>query len=246
MQLVRWGLTLGSATFAWILSQESLTAACSPLPNVALTARTAIQFVTTTAMGGGTVPPSVAALTRGVLASMTFTRVKIMGAVLAAMTLLGGSAGLFAFHGLSARKDGEAFSPTNESQSARAFTEDEKVKPKKDKKEKSDKEKLQGTWVEESRGADDEKVAENDRWKLVFDEDKVTWTDRGKDRQGTFTIDPERKPKEIDLSLADPSLTLNGIYELKDDTFKTLWRENDREGLPKSLDTKKGGGSSLS
>jgi uncharacterized protein (TIGR03067 family) len=89
------------------------------------------------------------------------------------------------------------------------------------KKEKSDKELLQGTWVEESRGADAKKVAEGDRWKLVFDEDKVTWADKGEERKGTFTLDPDRKPKEIDLTFADPSLVLNGIYELKGDTLKS-------------------------
>jgi uncharacterized protein (TIGR03067 family) len=108
------------------------------------------------------------------------------------------------------------------------------------KKEKADKELLQGTWVEETRGADAEKVAEDDRWKLVFDENTVTWTDRGKDRQGIFTVDSERKPKEIDLTLANPTLVLTGIYELKGDTLKTLWRENDRGGLPKTFDAKEG------
>jgi uncharacterized protein (TIGR03067 family) len=98
---------------------------------------------------------------------------------------------------------------------------------------------LQGTWVEESRGAGDgKKVAENDRWKLVFEGDKATWVDRGKDREGTFALDPDRKPKEIDLTLG--SLVLNGIYELKGDTLKTLWRENDRGGLPKTFDPKEG------
>jgi uncharacterized protein (TIGR03067 family) len=224
-----------------MLSQESLIAAGAPLPAAAVMARAAVQFVTTTALSAGTVPPSVAALTKGVLASMTFTRVKILGAILLLVTALGGSAGLFAFHALTPGMDGNGVSPTNESHSTRAFAEDEKAKPEKDKKEKSDKEKLQGTWVEESRGdGDGEEVAETDRWKLVLEDDKVTWTDRGKERKGSFTVDPEQKPKEIDLSLNDPTLVLNGIYELDGDTLKTLWRENDRGGLPKTFDAKKG------
>jgi hypothetical protein len=40
--------------------------------------------------------------------------------------------------------------------------------------------------------------------------------------------------------LNSPTLVLTGIYELKDDTLKTLWREADRGGLPKTFDAKKG------
>src|SRR5262249_55451698 len=82
---------------------------------------------------------------------------------------------------------------------------------------------LQGTWVEQSRGAGDgEQVPENARWKLVFEGDKVTWLDRGKEREGTYTLDPERQPKEIDLTLASPTLVLTGIYEVKDGRLTTL------------------------
>src|SRR5262249_24282336 len=114
-------------------------------------------------------------------------------------------------------------------------------KARRDDKAKSDKDLLQGTWVEESRGAGDgEKVAEEKRWKLVFDGDKVTWADNGKEREGTFTLDPDRKPKEIELTMASLSLVLTGIYELKDETLKTLSREIDRGGLPTTFDAKKG------
>jgi uncharacterized protein (TIGR03067 family) len=106
----------------------------------------------------------------------------------------------------------------------------------KEEKPKSDKEALQGTWVEVSRGEDGEKLPEDKRWKLVFDGDKVTVIGFGK--EGTYTIDPDKKPKEIDLTLG--SLVLNGIYERKGATLKTLWRENDRTGLPSDFDAKKG------
>jgi RNA polymerase sigma factor (sigma-70 family) len=110
-------------------------------------------------------------------------------------------------------------------------------------KPKSDKEALQGTWVEVSRGKDGAKLPEDQRWKLVFDGDKVTVIGLGtkegaKQSEGTFTIDPDKKPREIDLTLG--SLVLNGIYERKGATLKTLWREHDRPGLPPDFEAKKG------
>jgi RNA polymerase sigma factor (sigma-70 family) len=107
----------------------------------------------------------------------------------------------------------------------------------KEEKPRSDKEALQGTWVEVSRGKDGEKLPEDQRWKLVFDGDKVT-VEGAKRREGTYTIDPEKKPKEIDLTLG--SLVLNGIYERMGATLKTLWREHDRPGLPADFDAEKG------
>jgi RNA polymerase sigma factor (sigma-70 family) len=285
-RLVRRGVTLAAGTFAALLSEKSLIAEGLPIPDVSLTTRAALQFVTNATITTGTVSAPVAALAKGVLISMTLTRIKMLGAILLVATLFGSSAGLFAFHALAAGKDGKHPAGTKETPKARSVNEqvrfdldkekeeklakelfegtvatvtaiggsagsggllvfpalaggeDDKQAP--EKKKKSDKELLQGTWVEESRGADGKKVAEGDRWKLVFDEDKVTWKDKNKDREGTFTIDPDQKPKEIDLTFADPTLTLNGIYELKDDTLKALWRENDRGGLPKTLDPKEG------
>src|SRR5262249_47959882 len=146
-----------------------------------LTASAAIQFVTNAAIPTGTVSAPVAALAQGVLTSMTFTKAKM---TIAALLTAG-------------RRTGEKVNPAPE---------EGRTHPNQKKKEKSDKELLQGTWVEESRGADAEKVAEGDRWKLVFDEDKVTWTVKGKDREGIFTVDAEQKPKEINLTLADPTL----------------------------------------
>jgi RNA polymerase sigma-70 factor (ECF subfamily) len=235
-RLVRRGMTLASGTLATLLSEKSLTAASVSIPDVDLTARAALQFVTNATIATRTVSAPVAALAKGVLISMTVKKVKFVIAALFAAAIFGGTAGLLALQAFAGWK-GE--NPIAGSKAGKDHaTTDEKTAN--EDKPKSDKELLQGTWVEESRGADEKKAAEGDRWKLVFDEDKVTWTDKGKDREGTFSVDPDRKPKEIDLTLANPSLVLNGIYELRDDTLKTLWRENDRGGLPKTLDPKEG------
>jgi RNA polymerase sigma-70 factor (ECF subfamily) len=199
---------------------------------VVFTVQAATSVAAGQAAGAASTSAKVAALTEGMVKAMRLTRLlRTLAAVFLGATLLGGSGLLLARHAPEPRQAGAP------GESAAAADE----QAKKDDKAKSDKDLLQGTWVEESRGAGDgEKVAEEQRWKLVFDGDKVTWVDRGKEREGTYTLDPERKPKEIDLTLASPSLVLTGIYELKDDTLKTLWRENDRGGLPKTFDPKEG------
>src|SRR5262249_20391308 len=110
----------------------------------------------------------------------------------------------------------------------------------KDEKAKADKEVLQGTWIGVSGEHEGEKLPEERLWKLVFEGDKVTLRTKagGKEQEGTSTLDPGKKPKEIDLTVG--SLVLTGIYELKGTTLKTLWRENDRPGLPTEFDSQKG------
>jgi RNA polymerase sigma-70 factor (ECF subfamily) len=219
-RLTRCALAVSGALLAQ--ARESASAAVAARL-VASTARAATSVAAGQAAGAVT-STTVAALTEGMVKAMRLTKLKAVAAVLLGFALLGGGGFRLAHHVWAAGQ--------NDGPAPAAATKDEKAK--------SDKDLLQGTWVEESRGADGEKVAEEKRWKLVFDGDQVTWSDRGKEREGTFTIDPEQKPKEIDLSLNSPTLVLTGIYELKDDTLKTLWREADRGGLPKTFDPKKG------
>ncbi len=105
---------------------------------------------------------------------------------------------------------------------------------------KSDRELLQGTWIGVSGERDGQALPEDALWKLVIDENKVILNTNvgGKDREGVLAIDPDKKPKEIDLTFG--SLVLTGIYELMGTTLKTLWRESDRGGLPKDFDSNKG------
>jgi RNA polymerase sigma factor (sigma-70 family) len=117
-------------------------------------------------------------------------------------------------------------------ESPAAAPEDEQAKP--------DKEALQGTWVGVSGERDGQKLPEEAYWELIIAEDKVALITRkgGEERKGSYTLDPDKKPKEIDLTFG--SLVITGIYELKETTLKTLWRENDRAGLPTEFDSRKG------
>jgi RNA polymerase sigma factor (sigma-70 family) len=231
-RLVRRALALSGAALL-AQAQESASAGMAA-PLVVSTVQAAAAVAAGQAAVAAVTSANVAALTEGMVKAMRLTTLlRTLAAMLLGVILLGGGGLLLARHTPAAPQNGAP----GVGQPAPAPDE----KARKDDKAKSDKDLLQGTWVEESRGAGDgEKVAEEKRWKLVFDGDKVTWLERGKEREGTFTIDPEQKPKEIDLSMNSPTLTLTGIYELKDDTLKTLWRENDRGGLPKTFDAKEG------
>src|SRR5262249_12830791 len=103
--------------------------------------------------------------------------------------------------------------------------EDKKAAPEaaaKDDKAKSDKEKLQGTWTATSGEKNGEKLSEEaiKAWaKLIFADEKVT-REGNERREVKVTVDPDKKPKEIDL-FTDAN-TWKGIYELKGDSLKLV------------------------
>jgi RNA polymerase sigma-70 factor (ECF subfamily) len=225
-RLTRRGLGSAAGSLAVVVGYGSASAAV-PAPLVVATVEAATAVAAGPAAAAGVIPDGVAALTEGVVKAMLVAKLKVRTAALLAVLVLGAGGGWLAAGTLRAGPAGAARPP--------AGVPDEKAKP--------DKDVLQGTWVEVSRGKDGEKLGEDRRWQLVFDNDKVTVVgignkDGGRDREGTFTLDPDKKPKEIDLTLG--SLVLTGIYELKGTTLKTLWRENDRSGLPADFDASKG------
>jgi len=95
-------------------------------------------------------------------------------------------------------------------------------------KAKSDKDRLKGTWVamtgERLEVAFDE--AQLKKWVLVFDDESFTRGEGGDRVEGTFKIDADKKPKEIDLVHAGH--TFLGIYELKGNTLKLVLKLKER------------------
>jgi uncharacterized protein (TIGR03067 family) len=112
-----------------------------------------------------------------------------------------------------------------------------------DKKEKDDKEKLQGTWravSAEEGGKEDPKAKENtltfdgDNW-TIKENDKVRW-------KGTLKVDSTKKPKTIDMAVTEPppfaGKTSLGIYELDGDNLKWCAAEPGEKERPKEFATK--------
>ncbi|MFO0801666.1 MAG: protein kinase [Gemmataceae bacterium] len=85
-----------------------------------------------------------------------------------------------------------------------------------------DRELLQGTWVGvsgEARGAAIPEVRAK-AMRLEFDRDRLTVTEGGKPPQaGTFKLDPDANPKEIDAIRGDDDKGMRGIYKLEGDTL---------------------------
>jgi uncharacterized protein (TIGR03067 family) len=82
---------------------------------------------------------------------------------------------------------------------------------------------LQGTWVVDQAMYKDEKDAEVVKQmkavRVVFDGDTLTLRHPpGNEEKGGFTLDPSKKPKQIDLGD-----NAKGIYELDGDTLKLCW-----------------------
>jgi uncharacterized protein (TIGR03067 family) len=113
-----------------------------------------------------------------------------------------------------------------------------------DKKEdaKKDKEKLTGTWTVVS-ATQSGKEAENAKdGTVVFEGDNITATVDGKEHKLTFKIDPDKKPKTIDLTPSDgpeKDKVHEGIYSLEKDELKICFAKPGAE-RPKEFESKEG------
>lgn len=93
--------------------------------------------------------------------------------------------------------------------------------------------KLDGTWVatQTSVDIDDGKpVKFTQNFRLVIrDEDRFTLSQKFSDEKkykelasGTFTVDPTKKPREMDMTYTDQEGAQKCIYELEGTTFKLM------------------------
>src|SRR6516225_4721461 len=91
---------------------------------------------------------------------------------------------------------------------------------------KSDKERIQGTWVATGVEAKGAAVKEGDLFEQV------------KDMKLTFTIDPDKKPPTLDVEIGPPRKeTMRMLYRFKDDnTLQLCGQKNDER--PKEFGSK--------
>jgi uncharacterized protein (TIGR03067 family) len=166
---------------------------------------------------------------------MLIAKLKTLTTVLLVLAALGGAGVLCSYPRLRAGQGSARAAPTSVAVAA-----DEKPKSDKEEKPKSDKELIQGTWVPVSGEKNGKEIPkETLKGNLTFTEGKFTMElNAGALRKGTYTIDPGKKPKELDLTWegqeVDRAGTLTGIYELKGTRLKLVFAER---GRPSDFDS---------
>src|SRR5436309_8683636 len=95
---------------------------------------------------------------------------------------------------------------------------------------KKDLAKLEGTWLLVSGERDGNKFTEEEgkKTKLTIKGDtfRIPESDVGTSQDGTFKINPSKKPKQMDSTAGsdpDKGKTWQGIYELDGDTYKVCF-----------------------
>jgi RNA polymerase sigma factor (sigma-70 family) len=227
-RLTRRGVTAPEGVMATALAANPATA---PAKLVDATNRAATRF----AVGEGGVDKLASAraiaLSQGVLRTMILTKVKIAGAlVLAVMMLGGGGAGWLAFRAPAA----EPGAPV----------------AKADDKSKDDKDAILGTWRVsglEEQGQEAPMVPGT--WTITVD--KITFTSPGRDSDNPINkLYAGANPKRLDFTVLDGSKFLKGktthaIYTLDADVLKICMSGPDVSERPTELATKEGGNTRL-
>jgi RNA polymerase sigma factor (sigma-70 family) len=209
-RLVRRGVALSLGTLTVVLAEKAAPAALT---------EGVIQAAARTAAGKATVatPAAVAALAKGELQAMLYSKVKVAAAVVLALGVV--VAGTF----VAARAPADK--PAASAKEA----------------DQPDEKKIVGTWVLMSEEEGGQKAPEEafKGAKMVLTADGK-WTAKGKGEQedeGTYELAPAKKPKEITITSAK-GRSLTGIYKFDGDTLTICV---DRGGaLPTEFESKEG------
>ena len=222
-RLTRRGIVLSAGLLAAALSDGPASAALPPLL-IGPTAKAALA-VAAGQVPTGLVSAKVLALTKGTLNAMLLNKLKIVTAVLLAASALG-TGGFLLVH----RTDGaEPPAPPAERKAD---------KPK-------DEDAIQGNWtvanleqVNHEPTKDERSAFKEGALKVVITADKIVYPDKS---EATYKLDPTKKPKRIDITVASDkkTVTVPGIYALDGGELKLCYgREGDAEP-PASFDIKK-------
>ncbi len=105
---------------------------------------------------------------------------------------------------------------------------------------------FQGTWKFVSIETEGKKLDEKAYGPLIIMGNKITYKGDSGSCHFTFKVDATKKPKTIDITFMDDGLlkgvTIFGIYELDEDTFKACYNvgSQDSKGRPTEFASKKG------
>jgi RNA polymerase sigma factor (sigma-70 family) len=217
-RLSRHGLTLSAGALAEALTHGSASAAV-PTTLIAATVQAASQVT-----AAGAASAQVVGLTNTIVKLMALAKLKTVAGLVLLAVVLGGAV-VITYHnvgGTESRPEaGPDVSPTS---------------PPVVVLEKSDHEKLQGTWVAVSieRAGVKNNDPNLDDYQFTFAGDRVTYRTKNRKSEGPFRLDPARKPKQINLELNQEVVT-QAIYELDGNRLKMCWAKPG--GRPAEFDT---------
>jgi RNA polymerase sigma factor (sigma-70 family) len=220
--LTRRGLTLATAVLTAEFSQNLGTAAV-PAALAETTVKTALVAAVNRTLVTPGVPPTVAALTNGVLKAMFMTRLKLAAFVLVVLACFATAGGWIARQSLAA--------PAGESNDAEA----KKADGKKADAPKPEAESIEGTWAmvsfEGKEVAPEEKA---DKWRIT-----ATMILTRKD-EFRYKLNRSKTPNEIDI--LDEKNPIEGIVDIKDGTMKICLNGTKDPGRPTEFTAAKGSG----
>jgi RNA polymerase sigma factor (sigma-70 family) len=235
-RLTRRGVTASEGMMATALAANPATA---PAKLVDTTIRAATRFAARDGSVDKLASARAIALSQGVLRTMILTKVKIVGALVLAVTMLGGGgAGWLAFRTPAA----ELSVPI----------------AKADDKSKDDMEAIQGTWMLTAiEGGGKETPIKNDIAGMmaptcIITADTLTtpFAVPGRNKEANYKLDSKKKPKQLDWTLLDgpkdSKKTNHAIYSLDADVLKICMDGRpDVDERPTELATKAGEGKYL-
>ncbi len=201
-RLARRGLAISAGALLLALSSPALAV---PVPQALLSST--IQAATLSVAGSaaaGAATSTAASLAEGVLHMMFLTKLKLTTAI-ALLVILLTLGGFVAYHNLA-----------GVAAAAERGGEGQKAAPG-----KSDRDRLQGTWLLIALEKGGAKVTDDEvkGMKIVFAGDKITVHIKGEAKEGTYKLNPDKNPKEIDIDLKEKNIG-EGIYQLDQDELK--------------------------
>jgi RNA polymerase sigma-70 factor (ECF subfamily) len=216
-RLVRRGLAPSAGVLVGMLMAKAVPAAV-PAALVTVTIKAAVLTAAGQA-AAGTIPASVAALTKGVFRAMLLSKLKVLAAVVLAVTVAAAGGMMWVRQTLADRP-------------AAAVKEEA---PK-------DEEKIVDSWAYESVAVGGKKVPAGDvkEGRMLFAADgKFTVLIRKGKKAGTYKLDPAKKPKEITIVNHEGKKHL-GIYKLDGDALTICMHEEDGASRPTEFASKEG------
>jgi RNA polymerase sigma factor (sigma-70 family) len=203
-RLARRSVSLSAGSLAVLLAQASASASM-PTKVIGSTARAASLFASGRTITAGVVSAEVAVLVKGVLNTMVLTRIKIVAAMLLAVTVLAG--GMRVVGMIDRAKDKDQSLATSDGQ---------------------DTESIQGEWkvIAASNHGKELLRASIENLRLVVKAKQMTLMNgENANFDVTYQLDPGHAPKRIDLTDIKSSRTVKGIYRLVGDDLTIVYDE---------------------